>query len=463
MSENRTTVSRGTSAKISAPESEKTAEPESHTGLAARQIAFGLLDNVLNKNQPLDQSLERDDGFAALPLRDRGFVRMLVATTLRRLGQVDDMIRRATDRSNPLSPPALQTLLRMGMTQIAFMDVADHAAVDTTVQMADSLHLSRQKGLVNAALRRATRDAKDWIAKQDEGRLNTPKWLMKLWIEDYGLRPAAEIAQANLAEAALDITLKDAGEQQYWADTLGASVLPTGSLRRAAGGNVQDLPSYDDGMWWVQDAAAALPAHLFGRELQGETVLDICAAPGGKTAQLAAQGAHVIAVDRSVKRLKRLEENMKRLRLEGQIMTEAADAAVWQPREKAQFVLLDAPCTATGTVRRHPDVLWLKQPQDMESLMATQARILDNAVEMLAPNGVLLYCTCSLQKAEGEQQIERLLAAQGGKIARAPFAPEEIGNVSGILNPEGDLRILPSHLTAHGGMDGFYIARLVKL
>ncbi|HEY8191852.1 MAG TPA: RsmB/NOP family class I SAM-dependent RNA methyltransferase, partial [Alphaproteobacteria bacterium] len=369
--------------------SEAAASPQPDM-LAARQAALEITDTVLTRRQPLDQALEEHQGLHALPARDRAFVRMLVATMLRRMGQIDDFIRRATERDDPPSPPLLHHLLRLGAAQIAFMDVPDYAAADTSVRIAENCGMSRQKGLVNAVLRRIAREHRDWAEKQDPARMNTPEWLMKIWIADYGLRTAAEIAQANIAEAPLDISLKDASSQAYWTETLQAAALPTGTLRRTAGGSVTELPGFADGMWWVQDAAAAIPARLFG-DVAGKTVIDLCAAPGGKTAQLAAIGAHVMALDRSGNRMKRLEENLRRLRLEENVKVEAADAGAWQPREKASYVLLDAPCSATGTIRRHPDVPYLKSEADIARMSVAQERMIDNAAAMLAPSGILIY------------------------------------------------------------------------
>ncbi len=434
-----------------------------HTGdmLEARRIALHILGQVLERGQPLDQVLDNDRDFARLPSRDKAFTRMILGTALRRRGQIDDFIMRGADRSEMPHPPALLNLLRMAAAQIAFMAVPDYAVVDTAVRLAEENGMGRQKGFVNAVLRRVTENHRDWAAKQDEVRLNTPEWLMKVWIEDYGLRTAAEIAQANLSEAPLDITLKDPSKMKYWADTLEATILPTGSLRRVQGGAVHKLPGFDDGMWWVQDAAASLPAQLFG-DVSGRTVIDMCAAPGGKTAQLAALGAQVVALDRSHGRLKRLQANMQRLRLEDHVKVDTADASVWQPKEAPEFILLDAPCTATGTIRRNPDVAYLKEPQDMERLLKMQARLLDNALDMIAPGGVLIYCTCSLQKAEGEAQIANTLAARQD-VRRLPLSPVEVGGMDALVTPEGDIRVLPFHLAAHGGMDGFYVARLQKL
>ncbi len=429
--------------------------------LAARKAALLILDGVLSRKQPLDIVIDSLEGFSSLSSRDRAFTRMLATTALRRLGQVDDIIARAADRAEAPSPATLHHVLRLGVTQILFMDVPDYATVDTSVRLAESLSLSRQGGFVNAILRRVGREGRGWLNAQDAARLNTPDWLLQHWIKDYGERMALDIASANLAEAPLDITVKTESERGYWAGTLQAVTLPTGSLRRPSGGMVQDLPGYGDGHWWIQDAAAALPARLFG-DVKGQAVLDLCAAPGGKTAQLAAMGAHVTALDRSAKRMKRVEENVQRLRLQDRVTIEVADATAWTPKELARFILLDAPCTATGTIRRNPDALSLKTPQDMAGLMVVQERLLKNAVGMLAPGGVLIYCTCSLQKDEGERQVQVLLNT-GAPVKRLPIAASEVGGLDSLITPDGDVRALPYHMAMHGGMDGFYIARLVRI
>ncbi len=387
---------------------------------------------------------------------------MMVTTTIRRLGQIDDLIRRALSRpGQSINPPVLEHILRLGVAQLVFMHVPDHAAVNTSVQLVEIEGHGRMKGFANAVLRRIGNDGKDWVSKQDVARLATPDWLLKIWIDDFGLRSAIDISLANTIEPPLDITLKKDENTAKWAETLQAKVLPTGSLRLNQHKLVQDLPGYEDGMWWVQDASAAIPARLFGN-IEGQTVYDLCAAPGGKTSQLASMGAKVVAVDRSAKRLVRLQENMRRLRLDQNVQTEVADAAVWKPRAGSDFILLDAPCSATGTIRRNPDVPWLKSLVDMNSLVELQARLLSNAIGMLNPGGTLVYCTCSLQKAEGEGQIERALNAHSGMIERVPVATSEVGGIGDIVSPNGDLRIFPSHLGTLGGMDGFFISRLRK-
>ncbi|HEY9548037.1 MAG TPA: RsmB/NOP family class I SAM-dependent RNA methyltransferase, partial [Kiloniellaceae bacterium] len=242
-----------------------------------------------------------------------------------------------------------------------------------------------------------------------------------------------------------------------WAEKLGAELLPGGSLRLPAGqGDVTRLPGYGEGAWWVQDAAAALPARLLG-DIAGKTVVDLCAAPGGKTAQLAAAGAKVIAVERSPERLRRLRENLDRLQLRAEAV--AADAAEWQPPVPADAVLLDAPCSSTGTLRRHPDIAHLKNAAQIGPLTAAQDRLLAHTVGMVKPGGLLVYAVCSLQPEEGLQRIEALLAADD-RVERMPLAPADLPGIAEAVTAAGDLRSLPCHLAGRGGMDGFYACRL---
>ena len=235
-------------------------------------------------------------------------------------------------------------------------------------------------------------------------------------------------------------------------------MLPTGTLRRSSGGTIANLPGYSEGAWWIQDAAAAIPATLFGK-VAGRTMIDLCAAPGGKTAQLAAAGAKVTAVDRSPRRLERVHTNMLRLGLKAD--TVAADAITWRPDEPAWGVLLDAPCTATGAIRRHPDVAHLKTPDDVTRLAVVQERLLHSAIEAVEPGGLIVYCTCSLEAAEGPDQIEKLLAS-GAPVKRVPIKPEELGGLRELITPQGDLRTLPSHLAVYDGIDGFFASRLIR-
>lgn len=445
------------------------ADPVSHSGkaitggevLGSRQVALRLLDGVLRQKQTLDTLLENEAGYCSLPSKDKSFCRMLVSTTLRRMGQIDALIGMVEDKPGGASKtPDLQNILRLGVTQLFFMATADHAAVDTSVRLAEANGLGRQRGFVNAILRNLQRTGLELLPKLDAPRLNTPDWLLKTWIADYGLGAAAEIAAANLVEAPLDITVKDPESLNYWGNTLQAASFPSGSLRAPSGGSVSELQGFDDGMWWVQDASAAIPARLFG-DVAGRHVVDLCAAPGGKTAQLAAQGAFVTALDRSASRIKRLNENMQRLRLEDRVESIVADAGDWRPKQAPEMILLDAPCSATGTVRRHPDVVYLKGEKDVQRLADIQGRLLRHAFDILAPGGVLVYCTCSLQKAEGEHQIARFLSETPDAVKIA-IAQEEIGDMEELVTEDGDLRILPFMRAASGGMDGFFVCRLRK-
>jgi len=433
---------------------------DSKNGLQARHCAAHLLNQILTRRTPMDQALDSDRELPLLDPRDRAFVRMVVATTLRKLGQIDDLIARASDRKEAPEPPMLQHLLRLGVTQILWMQVPDHATVNTSVDLCAKLNLSRAKGLVNAILRRVAREGPEWIINQDAARLNMPEWLIRTWVADYDLRLAAEIALASQNEAPLDITIKDPAHISHWASVLDAEILPTGSLRRQGGGNITELPGFDEGVWWVQDASAALPVTLMGN-LHEKTALDLCAAPGGKTAQLAARGAQVHALDRAATRLVRLNDNLKRLALNDRVTVEAADAMQWTSRDRFDVVLLDAPCSATGTIRRHPDIPHLKTPDDIARLCITQTTMLDNAAALVNQNGMMVYCTCSLQKSEGEQQIDSFLTRHPD-FTRSPIIASEAPGLEHAITPDGDLRILPQFWAEHGGLDGFYIARLTQ-
>jgi 16S rRNA (cytosine967-C5)-methyltransferase len=427
-------------------------------GISARAIALDLLQAVLEQHRPLDEALERHHALRALEPRDRGFARLLAATVLRRLGQIDHVLDRCLEKPLPRRAAGVQQLLRLGIAQLLFLGTPAHAAVDTTVALiAGRGGEAGYKGLANAVLRRIDRERDALLAEASGAALNTPPWLWQSWRDSYGADTAAAIAAAHLQEAPLDLTVQ--ADAAAWAEQLGARLLPTGTLRLTAEGPVEALPGFADGAWWVQDAAAALPARLLG-DIAGRRVIDLCAAPGGKSAQLAAAGAAVTAVDRSEPRLQRLADNLARLRLRATMV--AADAAEWRPDKPADAVLVDAPCSATGTIRRHPDVPWLKRPADLAKLTALQDRLLRAATEMTAPGGRLVYCTCSLEPAEGPARIAALLES-GAPVELVPIRPEEIGDLAELITPAGELRTLPSHLPELGGLDGFYAARLRRL
>lgn len=439
------------------------APPPEVPGLAARRIAADILDGVLHKHRTLDDQLEgaaAHPGLKTLSDRDRALMRRLVATILRRLGTLGQILSRLLDRGVPTDAPRAQSALLIGAAQILWMDVPDHAAVDLSVRMVQSdRRAAKYAGLVNAVLRRCAREGRDLIAEAAGQSLDVPEWLLKRWSAHYGEATARDIATALGHEPSLDLTVKSDAAQ--WATRLHGEVLSTGTVRTLLQGSVTMLPGFNDGQWWVQDAAAALPARLFG-DVSGKRIVDLCAAPGGKTAQLAQSGAEVTAVDRSPNRVARLRENLARLSL-------TADTVVADGTEYAgegfDGVLLDAPCSSTGTIRRHPDVAWLKQEADIAMLTTLQRRLLAKAVTMLKPGGVLVYCTCSLEPEEGEHAIAALLATEPG-VRRVPVTPSEVSGLAEIVTADGDLRTLPSHLPHAdprlGGLDGFYAARLIK-
>jgi len=433
--------------------------PANDPALAARSIALDLLQAVLRRRSALDEALTADPRLAGLAARDRGFTRLLVATTLRHLGQIDALLRRCLARPLPARAAIVHDILRLGAAQLLFLRTPAHAAVDTAVRLAEVNGRGGLRGLVNAVLRRLAREGEAMLAAEDTARVATPAWLWDSWCAAYGEATARAVALAHLGEPPLDITPKDPSAAAELAGRLDAVLLPTGTIRRPLGGMVSDLPGYASGTWWIQDAAAALPARLLG-DIAGRRVIDLAAAPGGKTAQLAAAGAAVTAVDMSAPRLALLRDNLVRLRLDAEVVQ--ADAGVWRPERPADAVLLDAPCTATGTVRRHPDVPWLKRPEDVVRMAATQDRLLRAALDMVVPGGRLVYACCSLQPEEGPARVAALLAG-GAPAVRDPVAPGEVGGLAELVTREGDVRTLPCHLSAEGGLDGFYIARLRRL
>jgi 16S rRNA (cytosine967-C5)-methyltransferase len=422
----------------------------------SRTVAFEILAQVLERRRPLDQAIAAHEGFPRLEPRDRAFVRNLLATTLRRLGQIDAVLSRCLAHELPPRGRTVMQALRLGAAQLLFLGTPAHAAVDGSVRLADTRALASYKGLINAVLRRVAREGAALVADQDAPRLNTPGWLWRSWSGAYGEPLARGIAEAHLTEPPLDLSVR--AEPQRWADALGGSVLPTGSVRRPAelGGAIESLPGYADGAWWVQDAAAALPARMLG-PVAGKSVIDLCAAPGGKTAQLAAAGARVTAVDRSAQRLQRVQANLARLQLSAELI--AADAGSWRPDALADAVLLDAPCSATGTIRRHPDVLWQKRPEEVAALTAAQDRLLRAGAEMVKPGGLLVYCVCSLEPEEGAPRVAAIV--ESGAVEPAPVRAGEIAGLpEEAMLSDGSLRTLPSQWRAFGGWDGFYAARL---
>ncbi|MEM9422059.1 MAG: RsmB/NOP family class I SAM-dependent RNA methyltransferase [Pseudomonadota bacterium] len=429
-------------------------EQRTKPGLAARGAALDVL-RLVRRGRSLDDALAACRSFYVLEGPDRGFARHLATTCLRRQGSLDGVVEHFLNSPLKADQHELRALLRLGAAQLTLLDVAPHAAASTTVDLA------RERGdtrgfakLVNALCRRMAEKGKDVLAQQSP-RADTPGWLWRSWERAYGPARTKKMAAAHRVEPPLDITLKPDANLEEWAERLEGEVIGPQSIRRQDGGKVEELPGYEEGAWWVQDVASTLPALLAG-DVSGQLVYDLCAAPGGKTLQFSAAGAQVKSVDISSNRIQRLFENLNRTSLSAQVV--ASDVLDWTPDEKADVVLLDAPCTATGTIRRHPDLLWSKQEKELKILATLQDRMIDHAVQLVKPGGMLIFATCSLMQKEGEERVAEALARHPA-LRRRPVTLEEVGNLP-VLTKDGDVRCLPSALAGQGGMDGFYSARL---
>ena len=437
---------------------------DAQVGLPARRAAAELLAAVLQKKQPLDdilgRSLERGAMFD-LPARDRALTRAIVAASLRRKGQLDHVLGAFLARGLPEKSGTLYPILLSAAAQLIILDTPPHAAIDLAVTLAQyDPRASRYAKLVNAVLRRVAGEGKAIAAGLDAARVNTPDWLWSRWVSYWGEERARKIAEAHLNGPPLDLTVKD--EPTLWAEKLSGRVLPGGSVRLLPKGRIDAFPGFEEGAWWVQDVAASLPARILG-DVRGKRVADLCAAPGGKTAELALAGASVVAVDSSNTRLALLTDNLKRLGLQAE--TVKADATTWQANESFDAVLLDAPCSSTGTIRRHPDIPYVKSADDIAALAPLQERLLDNAARLIKPGGRLVYSTCSLEPEEGEAQVAALLV-RNPTIALQPIEDTELFGQTAWIEPSGCLRTFPYDLKLDSpewsGMDGFFAARLIK-
>jgi 16S rRNA (cytosine967-C5)-methyltransferase len=424
--------------------------PSLQGGLAARAAALNLVEAALDHRGGLEEAMDRAP-FNDLELRDRALARMLAMTLLRRVGAIDQMLQTKLQKPPPM---AVMMMLRLGVVQALYMDTPAFAAVDTTVSLAEQTETTRPfKGLINAVLRGLLRQP----PAEADAEAYLPGWLFTRWSAAYGEANARAIAGMIVEEPATDLTLRDPAEAGALAEAIGAAVLPGGSLRVNHRGDVMSWPGYAEGRWWVQDAAAAIPARLAGLR-PDETAVDLCAAPGGKLFQLAATGAKVVALDRSGPRLRRVKSGLERLGIAAEVVQ--ADAAAWADPRRFDAVLLDAPCSATGTFRRHPDVIWGTRPPDIAKLAAVQARLLKSAADRVAPGGRLIYCVCSLEPEEGEAQIDDFLKRRDD-FRLSTITAGEGGAPAASVTEAGWLRILPHHLD--DGLDGFFAARLTRV
>jgi len=423
-------------------------------GMAARIAAMDLIDAAREKRSGFDEALTKA-AYLNMSEVDRSFARALTMLVLRRLGQLDTVIAAKTTKA---PPEPIRALLRIGLAQIGFMQVPDFAAVSTTVKLAERQSTTRPyKGLINAILRGVIREG--GLKKPDPNRL-APDWLFARWKATYGADDAKAIALVLTEEPATDLSFKTQAALEAHTTALEGTPLGGLSLRSALRGDIREWAGFNEGDWWVQDAAAAIPVALLG-DLTGKTAVDLCSAPGGKTLQLLAAGATAVAVDRSKSRLTRIEENLARIGYQAEVVM--ADAENWDDKRTFDVVLLDAPCTSTGTFRRQPDVLWATRPADIAKLADVQHRLLDASAPRVAPGGRLVYCTCSLEREEGETQVVAFLRRHPEfslvKID-AQAAHQEAGVPLASVRPEGWVRLLPHQRP--GSQDGFFIAVLTR-
>jgi 16S rRNA (cytosine967-C5)-methyltransferase len=429
--------------------------------LIPRYCICQILHQVLEQGHPLDQIYEDALAPYRVDTQNRHFIRHMVMVGLRNIGRIDAILSRlSTTPFLKIAPAEVRTLLRLGAIQILYSQVTEFAAVDTTVDLAVATGFARQKGMVNAVLRNLIRQKEEFTEILESDSYALPEWIYKSWADSYGTDAVRDIIKVTQTQAPFDMSLKP--NQKVDFDDQ-AVILPSGTVRLENAQNITALEGFQEGIWWAQDVAASIPVLLLERameSLDGKTIIDLCAAPGGKTAQMAARGANVVAVDRSASRLRTLKDNAQRLDLKSKIEIVCEDALKWQSKSAFDAILLDAPCSATGTLRRNPDVLWLKDQSDLKKLQDLQKSLLDHAFNQLSSGGILVYCTCSLQPEEGEAQIDTFLKTH-------PNAQRAVMDLSDwdlqhAITKSGDVRLLPCYYGDQGGMDGFFISIIRK-
>lgn len=419
-------------------------------GLGSRMAAAKILSAVLEKKTSLDGMMDAEHGnptYRALSLADRALVRAIVNTALRHLPRIEAALSMLLDGPLPQGARSLHHVLVVGATQMLYLDVPDHSAVDLAVEQAHrDPRNKRFVKLVNAVLRRLGRE-KDQVLQAVSSVPVLPDWFYARLEKVYGAEAAARMAEAQLTPSVIDITVKS--DPALWAEKLNGTVMPNGSVRLGTfEGAVSALDGFDDGEWWVQDFSASLPVKLMG-DLTGKRVADLCAAPGGKTAQLILSGAKVTALDQSGNRLKRLRENLGRLKLQAE--TIESNMLKFQPEELFDAVLLDAPCSSTGTLRKHPDVCWTKDESDIAKLAGLQEQMLRHAIMLVKPGGIIVFSNCSLDPSEGEDVVAKVLASEA--VERVPVSAADFSGLEKAINAAGDLRTTPDMF---GGVDGFF-------
>lgn len=423
-----------------------------------RLVALAAVRGVLSKAIPPEQAISSHPDTPRLEPRDRAFALAIAAETIRRIGAIDCVLEQMLEK--PISDHAHRAcnILRCGTAELLILKTPPHAAVDSwTTIMGGAKESAKFRKLCNAVLRRVSREGAS-ILETIDPIMDLPDWIAHRWIKAYGEAVTRAIAVARQTKPPLDLTFKPGLNLSTVFSEFNPDVLPTGSLRLKSPGDVTALPGYETGDWWIQDAAAAIPVRLLNLK-PGERVADLCAAPGGKTMQIAASGASVLAIDRSNNRLKQVEDNLARTRLTAE--TICADAEEWTSSQPLDAILLDAPCSATGTIRKHPETVWIKSEADIQKLAALQSRLLDASLNQLKSGGRLVYCTCSLEPEEGEDQVRDLLKRRTD-VQIDPVQVDEIRGLEDAISPEGWVRTRPDQWPDLGGLDGFFMVRLRK-
>lgn len=427
-------------------------------GLAARMAAAKILAAVLDKKTSLDGMLDTEHGnpvYRALSIADRALVRAIINSSLRHLPRIDAAISSLLDGPLPQGARSLNHILVIAVAQMLYLDVPDHSAVDLAVEQAQrDPRNKRFVKLVNAVLRRLGRE-KQRVIELIEQIAVLPEWFFSRIQSHYGDVVADRISAAQLIPSSIDITVKS--EPQDWATKLGGTVMPNGTVRLGTfSGSVTQLEGFAEGEWWVQDFSASLPVRLMGN-IEGKRVADLCAAPGGKTAQLALAGAKVTALDQSSTRLRRLRENLKRLNYSVEFIE--SNMLKYTTDELYDAVLLDAPCSSTGTIRKHPDVIWTKDAADIAKLAGLQEQMLEHAIGLVKSDGIIVFSNCSLDPSEGEDMVERILA-QHQNVERVAISKDDWPELATAINDKGELRTTPDMF---GGVDGFFACVFRKI
>lgn len=429
-------------------------------GAQSRLIIARAIQTIWGQGVSIEEALEKQNGFHDLSTRDRAFVRNVTAVTFRRWGQITYILKQYLKKQ---PPTFIMAILRSAVAQSLFLKTPDHAVVGESVDAMKAIDSARGfVGMANAVLRRITETGATHIGAVPPHN-NVPGWILKQWEKDYGRMEARRIARQVVEIPPLDITVKIEADKAALADAIEAQPMFGQTIRRSHAGNIPKLSGFTEGDWWVQDLASALPVQILHDHLggfDGQHIFDLCAAPGGKTLQLANLGAKVTAIDKSEYRLHRLKKNLERCKLEADIVT--ADVLnLPDDLGQADHILLDAPCTATGTFRRHPEVLYNRKPKDQAALIRLQKQLLKAASRALKPGGTLTYCTCSLQKAEGEDQITAFLKERPDfRLNR--ILTKSVLEINSNVILDGVLRTRPSFRSDQGGMDGFFTAILEK-